>query len=74
MKEEEAAAKKEEATKKEEEAKRLKETTKDMVGKWWPGLLQGCSSEDVILVCLITYTFCFYRKYICFVVYIYMDA
>lgn len=65
MKEE---ARKKEVMTKEEQAKRLKETTKDMVGKWWPGLLQGCSSEDVILVCLITYTFCFYRKYICFVV------
>jgi hypothetical protein len=40
----EEARKKEEAGKKEEEAKKSKETTKDIVARWWLGLLQGCSS------------------------------
>jgi hypothetical protein len=63
MKEEAVVAKKEEERKKEEmtkkevEAKRSKETTKDMVVRWWLGLLQGSSSEDVddAPVCLSIY-------------------
>jgi hypothetical protein len=33
------------ASKKEEEAKRLNETTKDMVAKWWKDGGQGCSKD-----------------------------
>jgi hypothetical protein len=61
MKEEMVAAKKEarkkEETTKKEEAKRSKETTKNMVTRWWSGLLQGSSSKDVddAPVCLSIY-------------------
>jgi hypothetical protein len=62
MKEEEAATKEEEARKKEEakkeqEAKKPKETAKDMVVIWWKDGGQGCSSEDVVVVCLIIYIY-----------------
>jgi hypothetical protein len=42
----EEARKKEEAAKEEEEANMLKETTMDMVAKWWKDGCQGCSRDS----------------------------